>query len=212
MFRYSNGLLSPPTRTLGVGKTAIAEGLAQRMVAGDVPESLKGRKLVSLDMGALIAGAKYRGEFEERLKVMRSSQVGRIKRLIRPYKLHPPASPTPLCDDADMCIATRNRAETHTSPIVTRCSVPVAILNNDLPHRSSAQWCLDHCRVTSALQTFLRSDSTSCPRIFLSGGFIAPHFAETLIPGDSGVKSYLEITESSNHVYCCFRALFHIHT
>lgn len=54
----------------GVGKTAIAEGLAQRIVAGDVPESLKGRQLVSLDMGALIAGAKYRGEFEERLKVM----------------------------------------------------------------------------------------------------------------------------------------------
>ena len=52
----------------GVGKTAIAEGLAQRIVRGDVPSTLKDRQLISLDMGALIAGAKYRGEFEERLK------------------------------------------------------------------------------------------------------------------------------------------------
>ena len=59
----------------GVGKTAIAEGIAQRIVSGDVPDSLKDCRLVGLDMGALIAGASYRGEFEERLKKV----VDRVK-------------------------------------------------------------------------------------------------------------------------------------
>jgi len=78
-------LIGPP----GVGKTAIVEGLAQRIVRGDVPEGLKNKRIVSLDMGALVAGAKYRGEFEERLKaVLKAVQEGQGQIILFIDELH----------------------------------------------------------------------------------------------------------------------------
>src|SRR5207237_6828368 len=72
------GLIGEP----GVGKTAIAEGLARRIVEGDVPESLKDRLVMALDMGLLVAGTKYRGEFEERIKALLKEVTAAAGRII----------------------------------------------------------------------------------------------------------------------------------
>lgn len=73
----------------GVGKTAVIEGLAQKMVAGDIPESLKETRLVTLDITSMVAGAKYRGEFEERLKKVMNELKMKIKLLFSLMKFIP---------------------------------------------------------------------------------------------------------------------------
>src|SRR4029079_19221700 len=73
----------------GVGKTAIAEGLAQRIIFGDIPETLKDRRIVALDLAGLVAGTKYRGEFEERMKrVMEEGRKAQVEVVLFIDELH----------------------------------------------------------------------------------------------------------------------------